>query len=247
MIFVVLHHFKMITFLEKPIISFIDWSLHPVNNLKQFFKSNDEIFTFEDKIYFEDLKKENEVIKNKLQIITEENEEFKKQLNFFSDKNFVYLSARVVSRTINPLGTTLIIDRGIEDNIEIGNSVIVSDGIFIGRIIEVEKNRSTVRLINDNNSVVAATIINNDKSLGLLEGGYGLGVRMNYIPQNEVINPGDVIVSSGLTEGIPKGLLIGEVEIIDKQPHEPFQQAVITPLADLGYINLVSVIIKENK
>jgi len=245
-IFVIgLTYLNWLDFIEKPIIALVDWSLKPINTVKSKFNDDNKSLTEENIGTFKQLTEENEVSKTKIQILEEENIELKKQLNFFSDADFEHIGAIVLTRTVNPLGTTLMIDKGSSDGLEVGNPVVVNEGILIGKITKLEEKRSVVRLINDNGSAIGATILNNDRSIGLVEGGYGLGVRMNYIPQNEIVSPGDIIVSSGLTEGIPKGLVIGTIEIVDKQPHEPFQQAVITPATDLTYINLLSVLIKK--
>jgi len=183
------------------------------------------------------------VDQTRLKIVEDENTELREQLHFFATHNVVHVGAEVIGRSINPLGTEVIINKGVRDGIGLNNPVIVGDGILIGKISSVDTENATIRLINDNNSKIAASIINNAKSIGLVEGGYGIGVHMNFIPQNEAVNPNDVVVTSGLTEGIPRGLLIGTVQLVEKQPHEPFQQAVLQPIADLSHIYLVSVII----
>ncbi|MFA5210905.1 MAG: rod shape-determining protein MreC [Patescibacteria group bacterium] len=185
-----------------------------------------------------------ENFKSQNQMLIGENEELKKQLNFLRNNNYQTIGAEVISRAVDPLGTTLIINVGEKNGVQIDNPVIVGEGILIGKIIKIEEKESTVRLITDNNSKIGATILNQSKSLGLVEGGYGLGVKMDFIPQNENINIGDTIVTSGLTEGIPRGLLIGKVEIVEKEPHEPFQQAILKTSADLSYLTVVSVIIR---
>lgn len=188
---------------------------------------------------------QNHVDKTQLTLLEEENKNLRDQLLFFQRSSNLHVGATVIGRTVDPLGTIITIDKGSTDNIFIGNPVIISSGILIGEIISTLPETSMVRLINDNNSKIGAMIMNGEKSIGLVEGGYGLGVHMNFIPQNEVVVPGDIIVTSGLTEGMPRGLIIGKVEVIEKQPHEPFQQAILNPLADLSHLTAVSVITSE--
>jgi len=248
-IFIILHNLNFFYFLENPVKKFI------FNITGFFYNKNSSGFTEEIQNLNKDILvekvlslteeiKTNENYKIQNQILLAENEELKKQLNFFEKNNYQSIGAEVVGRAVDPLATTLIINRGEEHGIKIDNPVIIADGVLVGKIIKVLKNESIVRLINDNNSKIGATILNKDKSLGLVEGGYGLGVKMDYIPQNEIINIGDVVVTSGLTEGIPRGLIIGKVEVVEKQAHQPFQQAILNTNADLSYINVVSVINK---
>ncbi len=176
-------------------------------------------------------------------LLKEENEQLRKQLNFFSRSRYQHTGADVIGRTVDPLSTTVTINRGARDGVARTNPVIVGDGVLVGTVIEVFDSVSYVRLINDTQSKIGATLLNKERTIGLVEGGYDIGVQMNFIPQNEIVSPGDMIVTSGLTDNMPRGLNIGTVEYIEKQPLEPFQQAVLKPIADLSYLTSVSVII----
>jgi rod shape-determining protein MreC len=247
------------------IFHYIGW-LRPIEN---FFRSivstgSGSLYSFsihinEKQEYFDDV----EVLKNKyrelkqdylnskvddikLTLILEENKELRKKLNFFeNNKNLMHVGANVIGKNIDPVGSTIIIDKGEIFNIKEDQPVIVGDGVLIGKIMKVEKDISIVRLINDSQSKIAATLINKEKSIGMVEGGYDISVRMNFIPQNEIINIGDTVVTSGLESGIMRGLLIGIVESIEKEIYQPFQEAVVTPTADLDHITVVSVLISE--
>jgi rod shape-determining protein MreC len=69
---------------------------------------------------------------------------------------------------------------------------------------------------------------------------------MTFIPQNETITPGDVIVTSGLEPLIPRGLTIGTIEAVEKEAYQPFQKAVLTPLASLNKLRVVSVLLTSS-
>ena len=177
----------------------------------------------------------------KIRLLEEENTNLRDQLKF-SEKNNVSLGADVIGRDLDPLGTTLIINRGVSDRVAINQPVILGNGFLIGKIVRVEAHTAVVRLLSDYQSKVAATVMNREKSLGLVIGGYGLTIKLDLIPQNEVIQPGDVIITSGLEAGIPRGLVIGMVEVVEKKQQEPFQQAVLKTSADLHNISVVSII-----
>lgn len=181
----------------------------------------------------------------KLQELEKENTEIRKQLNFFHRRNFTNVAADVVGQSSDSVEKMIIIDVGDAAGIKLGQPVIAGDGILVGVVAKVEKNISMVRLINDNQSKIAATILNKNNSLGVVEGGYGLSVRMNFIPRNEDVLLGDKIITSGLEETIPRGLLIGEVAVIENEAYQPFQQAVLTTALDLSKLTIVSVLISN--
>lgn len=176
-------------------------------------------------------------------LLEQENSELRKQMNFLQKSKFTHLGADVIGKNLDPLGSTLIINRGLNDGIKEGEPVIAGEGVLIGIIARVEQSSSVVRLINDNQSKIAATVANLDRSVGIVEGGYGLSIKMNFIPQNESITVGDVIITSGLQNNIPRGLQIGVVAAVEKEAYQPFQNAVVTPFVNLEKINLVSIII----
>jgi rod shape-determining protein MreC len=184
-----------------------------------------------------------EVANAKLKDLEKENTELRKQLNFFHRRNFTSVAANVVGRNTDSVEKMIIIDAGEAAGIKLGQPVVAGDGILIGKIAKVEQDISMVRLINDNQSKIAATILNKDASLGVVEGGYGLSVRMNFIPKNETILIGDKIITSGLEENLPRGLLIGEVAIAENEAYQPFQQAVLATAIDLSKLTIVSVLL----
>ena len=186
---------------------------------------------------------DNELITSKITILETENSELRQQLNYLKKTNYPTLGAEVIGKNVDSLGNTIIINRGAEDNLKINEPVIVGNGVLVGKISKVEKNNSVIRLINDNQSKIAATVLNQEKSLGLVEGGYGISVYLNFIPQNEVVKVGETVITSGLELGVPKGLLLGKIEAVEKEAYQPFQKAVITPFVDLEKILEVSVIL----
>ncbi|MBU0619941.1 rod shape-determining protein MreC, partial [Patescibacteria group bacterium] len=81
-----------------------------------------------------------------------------------------------------------------------------------------------------------------DVTMGIIEGEFGLTIKMDFIPQNKRINNEDIVITSGLEKNIPKGLVIGKITRINKNNNEVWQNAIIEPLADLDNLIIVSVL-----
>jgi len=179
-------------------------------------------------------------IKNK--ILEQENFELKNQLNFKNRGLSHLITAEIVAKNLDTADQIIVLNRGSIDGIKNDQPVIYGDGILVGKIIKVEENISFARVLSDNHSKIAATILNTDHSLGIVEGGFGLSIKMTFIPRNENIITGDQIITSGLEMSMPRGLTIGKVAAIENESYQPFQQAVITPAIDYEKINFVGVI-----
>jgi len=114
---------------------------------------------------------------------------------------------------------------------------------MIGKISEIYDYSSKVLLLTDNRSRVAATIQNQDKTAGLVEGQFGLSMTMVNIPQDQEIEEGDLIVTSGLEGDIPRGLLIARVEGVSSVESEIFKAAMLSSIASLSDLNYVLVVL----
>lgn len=164
-------------------------------------------------------------------------------LNFQKRSGAVTIVANVVgSRDIGD-ARTILIDRGFSDGISKNFSVVNQDGILVGKIFDVKEKSSLVLIILDRRSRVAATIQNKDGTIGIVEGGYGLSSSMKFIPLSEKINVGNLVVTSGLEETVPRGLLIGTIESVINDVRDPFQEATIKPLVDFEKLITVAVIL----
>lgn len=177
-----------------------------------------------------------------LKIAQQENETFKKMLNFQNQSASHLITAAVIGKNFDLMDQTLMIDAGAAAGVAAGDIALAGEGVLVGKIIHAEEQSAVLRLLNDYRSKVAATVLNNDKSLGVVQGGYGLSVKMLFIPRNEIIKVGDIIVTSGLEKNTPKGLMIGTVEAVENEANQPFQQAVITPAQNLDKIIFVNVL-----
>jgi rod shape-determining protein MreC len=65
---------------------------------------------------------------------------------------------------------------------------------------------------------------------------------MMYIPQEEDVRVGDIVLTSGLGGLMPKGLVIGQVTEVQQREYETFQAATVRPAVDLTRFELALVI-----
>jgi len=182
-----------------------------------------------------------------LKTLREENDYLKKQINFRKENDYKYLLAEVVSR--NDLmnnsseDKSITINKGRKDGLEKGLVLLNSEGIIIGKIIETRESISKACLVVDKKCKFAVAIQNEDRTSGVVEGNLGLTIKMDLIPQSEDISEGDIVVSSGLENNIPRGLVIGQISEYLKENNKLWQTAVIEPLIDFDDLVMVSVIL----
>ncbi|MCX6796258.1 MAG: rod shape-determining protein MreC [Candidatus Falkowbacteria bacterium] len=182
-----------------------------------------------------------------LQKTTEENEILRQQLGFFARSKFHYVVSNVISRgdltSTTKLPETITIDKGTKDGIYKGLAVVSGDGIIVGKVVETKEEMAEVNLTNNDYCKLAATVFNDSKTDGITEGELGLTMKMSFIPQSAVIKQGDLVVTSGLEEAIPRGLVIGKVLEVKSESNDMWQTAVIEPLVNPDDLIIVSVVL----
>jgi len=207
----------------------------------QFFKNRQDFFTSYAQC---SATAQNQQIREaRLKILEDENNELRKQLGFRRELTINSVTAEVVGNNIEGEEKTITINAGSALGIKINQPVVAGSGVMIGKIVKVEENISVVRLINDSRSKVAGTVLNSERSPGVVEGGYGLSLRMNFIPRDETVLVGNEIVTSGLEPNIPRGLLLGTVAVVENEAYQPFQQTVLTPAINLSKLIWVSILL----
>lgn len=181
----------------------------------------------------------------------QESELIKEQCAFLKQEKYNFVLSNIVGRRTEAGFNWYIINFGTKDNIKEGLAVIANDGYLVGKIIKTEADYSYFLPIFDNHFLTSVDFLSNDinqsaeqKTIsGLAQGKYGLSVEADFIPLEKNIKVGDLVVTSGLEEGIPRGLILGEIENIKKNPEQPFQAAIIKPAISLEDLRVVTVLV----
>lgn len=248
-IFLIVFHFYGVL---SPLENFIFKSTSSIRNKIYFSSKSINVFIFFNN--YKKLKVENEFLKKKsigfvidtayLKKIENENEVLKKELNYIEKNKIDFILAKVISGFYLENNNILVINRGLQDSVQKGMPVIFQEGIIVGSVINTNENSSEILLLSDKNSLITATIYGSDKINGIVKGDLDYGLEMNYIPIDTEVKEGDLVLSSGLEEKIPSGLIIGQVKEVLFERGDFFKTAIIYPTIDYQNINFVSVINK---
>ncbi|PIR03396.1 MAG: hypothetical protein COV60_00600 [Candidatus Magasanikbacteria bacterium CG11_big_fil_rev_8_21_14_0_20_43_7] len=249
---ILFHILGVLTFIERPLANVLHLASREVYTLNVWEQDTFVPYTMDEeelRIAFLAVQKKyrNAIVdETACTLLKEEHVNIKKQLAFFAEKEWVYITTRVTGKRIDPFesGVVLFLPDAARV-VSIGAPVITADGIFVGIVTQIEGDVVSVRLLDDGRTKVGGALLNNEKTVGVVEGGFGKSIRMNFIPQHENISVGDIVVSSGLSEHVPYGLPIGTVESVEKEPYQPFQSATITPLVNPNTLSIVSIIIEK--
>ena len=152
-----------------------------------------------------------------------------------------YEAAAVIGRDPSPFLHYVIINRGSNEGILRGMPVVTHQGL-IGRIDAVIADASRVQLITDPASSVNVRLQNAETEASLVGSVTG-DLTLELIPQDINVQPGDLVLTSGLGGGYPPDLIIGQVINVRSRDFDLFQQATVQPVVDFNRLEIVLVIV----
>jgi rod shape-determining protein MreC len=175
-----------------------------------------------------------------------ENEQLRGLLNFQSENpTFSYVGADIIERgcdvfpcatvvgdDTNPYLSYFIINAGSREGIAPGMPVVSSGAALVGRVARVTPNLAYVQLINDPNSQIAS-MLQGSRVSGMVEGRADGTIIMTDILPDEIVEEGEIVITSGLGGLLPRGLILGQVEMVSYQESALFQEALLRPALPL--------------
>ncbi len=154
------------------------------------------------------------------------------------------VAAQVIGSSGSERSRVIYIDKVASDGVGKDMPVITSDGV-VGKVLNVFHSSSQVLLIDDQTSGVG-TILEQSRLQGVLEGTPSGEIILDKIMNDEQVQPGEKVLTSGGDGIFPKGLLIGTVEAAVHGP-ESFLSIKVKPAADLGRLEEVLVITQKEE
>jgi rod shape-determining protein MreC len=151
-----------------------------------------------------------------------------------------YSAASVIGRDPSPFLRYIIIDKGSNNGLRRGMPVVTEQGL-VGRVDAVISSAARIQLITDTSSAVNIRL-EKAKKEAILSGTVAGDLALDLVPQDVKLEPGDLVLTSGLGGGYPPDLIIGQVLSVRKRDADLFQQAVIQPVVDFAKLKIVLII-----
>jgi rod shape-determining protein MreC len=148
--------------------------------------------------------------------------------------------AEIIGESVDNIHQMRLVNRGSRHGLKRNFSAILKEGL-VGRVQSVTPFQSNLQLITDFRSRVPA-LTQRNRVRGLIYGTQ-TGLEMRQINRRAEVKKGDRVITSGLGGLFPKGILIGNIVEVKRQPHELFQTASIETAVDLSRMEEVFIII----
>ncbi|HKU38471.1 MAG TPA: rod shape-determining protein MreC [Polyangiales bacterium] len=206
-------------------------------------------------VYLVDVKRDNERLRaenarllednNRLLAAATENRRLRRLLQLRDELRGNLLSAQVIGKEVSPYFrvTRVVLDRGERDHVRPGMPVITADGL-VGQIRRTYSRYADVLLTADKTSAIDV-IVQRNGARGMLK---GTGAEENYVCQLEQLSrdddvqPGDIVVTSGLGQRFPASILVGEIKEVVKREYGLYQEATVVPAVHFSRLEEVLVL-----
>ena len=204
--------------------------------------------------------KENELLKAQINELTIENTRLQQEKYELTKLRELYeldaeyeeyskIGARIISRDASNWYSSFVIDKGLNDGIQVNCNVIAGSGL-VGRVVEVGPNHAKViSIISDGVNTSGMILASGDNlivtgNLATMEEG-----KIEYsqlMDSKNKVTIGDKVVTSNISDQYLPGLLIGYISSISTDSNNLTKSGYLTPVVDFEHLNEV-LVIKELK
>ncbi len=158
------------------------------------------------------------------------------------------VTARVIARSPTVWWSSVQINKGSSDGIEVDQPVITGDGLA-GKVTAATGGTATVTLITDERTSVSAQVMPAGAD-GIVRPKVGDpdDLLLDFVEKGSRIKSGQTVVTSGfrasrgLESLFPRGIPIGRVKKVDRSELDIYQTVHIDPFAELKRMDFVQVL-----
>ena len=168
----------------------------------------------------------------RLAALEAENDRLRAMLDSSARVSDRVLVVEILAVDLDPYRQRFTINRGLNDGVYIGQALLDADCV-VGQIVRVDLMTSEVVLISDADHALPVAINRNGLRTIVVGTGDSSRLRLPYLTNSADIEPGDLLMSSGLGGIFPSGYPVGRVLEVRRRPGQSFADVIAEPAAQL--------------
>jgi rod shape-determining protein MreC len=222
-----------------PIRNNVNWLLRPLEYVmmtpRNIFEVTSEYFTSRGT-----LEKENQVMKvrqaelsllaNQSEFLLIENQNLRQLMDLQKQVQFETLPVEILFNPPNPISQRIVINRGSNDGLKLGNP-IASDSGILGQVIRVYDRSAEVSLLEDRDFAVPVQVARNGLRAAVFGAGRGNPLELRYLPVASDLEVGDVLITSGIDGVYPPGFAVAVISRIERNADKNSSNVFCVPVA----------------
>lgn len=165
-----------------------------------------------------------------LQVLQAENAQLRKLLDVQQRADYPMQLAEIVYIERDIFKRKVFVNKGSSSNV-LSGQVVMDDTGVVGQVTRVFPWLSEITLITDKDHAVPIQVLRTGLRAVVFGSGDISHLALRYMPISADIQPGDVLVTSGLDGTYPSGLPVAKVVKIERDAAYPFARIVCAPIA----------------
>lgn len=175
----------------------------------------------------------------RLDSLQTENDELRRLVVLRQMTGFDTIATEILSTPRDPFSQRVMLDKGSSAGIQSGQPVVDGMGL-VGQVTRAYAFSSEVTLVTDRGHAVPVQIQRTGQRVLAFGGGAGMEVR--YLPTHTDIQPGDILVTSGIDRVYPAGLSVAKVTRVQRPADNPYARVSCLPLAGVDKSRVLMVL-----
>lgn len=183
-----------------------------------------------------------EIENQRLRVAAEENRRLRASLGLPQARGLRFVAAEVLALSGEGLPSAATLSAGAGQGVSPGDAVVTSDGL-LGQITESYPGMSRAVLLTDPNSAVACEV-ESTGVLGVLRFSLAPSPRLvlTSVALSDTVEVGQRVLTAGLSRRFPRGLPVGRVRAVGRDPGGLTQAIEIEPAVRLSRLRHAFVI-----
>ena len=153
------------------------------------------------------------------------------------------LPTELVGSDVSPFFHSVLLDRGRSDGVRSGMPVISETGL-VGLVVATSSQASKTMLLLDRQLAIDGTV-QRSRARGIVRGRGDDAPLFEVVARGGDVEPGDLLITSGLDGVYPKGLLIGTVTEVEPPGAKLLRRAKVEPAVDFGRLEQAFVMLRR--
>ena len=222
-----------------PIRNNVNWILRPLEYVmmapRNAFEATSEYFTTRATLDQENhamkaRQAELSLLANQSEFLLVENQNLRELMALQKQVSFKTLPVEILFNPPNPISQRIVINRGINDGLKLGNPIANDSGI-LGQVVRLYERSAEVSLLEDRDFSVPVQVARNGLRAAVFGAGRGNPLELRYLPVASDLEVGDILLTSGIDGVYPPGFAVAVISKIERNVDKNSSNVFCVPVA----------------
>ena len=173
------------------------------------------------------------LLANQSELLRVENQNLRQLLNLEKEVAYKTIPVEILYNPTNPISQRVVIDRGADDGLKLGNP-IASDSGILGQVVRLYAGSAEVSLLEDRDFAVPVQVARNGLRAAVFGTGRGSLLELRYLPVASDLEVGDVLLTSGIDGTYPPGFAVAMITRIERNADKNTANVFCVPVAGIN-------------